>query len=64
MQRPRQQKRQPEPDTPPIAQPAPASASARKDICRRALAAVGALHSGLHDLAVEHDSYLAEAYAE
>ena len=29
---------------------------------RRSLAAVGSLHSGLDNLAEEHDRYLAEAY--
>ena len=36
----------------------------REERKRRALAAVGRFNSGLGDLAVEHDRYLADAFAE
>lgn len=36
----------------------------RAEIRRRALSAIGCVHSGVNDLATKHDEYLAEAYAE
>ncbi|MFI5255357.1 MAG: ribbon-helix-helix protein, CopG family [Candidatus Limnocylindrales bacterium] len=33
----------------------------REHLVRRALAVIGRYHSGLHDVAVEHDKYFAEA---
>jgi hypothetical protein len=36
----------------------------RAEVARRALAAVGAFHSGVGDLASEHDRYLTEAFGQ
>lgn len=36
----------------------------REEIRRRALAAIGSVHSGAADLSADHDRYLAEAYGE
>ena len=36
----------------------------RAEVTRRALAAVGAFHSGAGDLAAEHDRYLTEAFGQ
>ena len=36
----------------------------REVMIRRAFAVIGKYHSGLHDVAVDHDRYLAEAYLD